>query len=189
MACVSVSAFMTTAIATGRNIGPGDEAFIVGRFVSHEGTERNTPTVRFGNIGMMPQEPMQNAFGSLQETFLVECRSIPGYSGSPVFVYIDPILPRAPYSATPAMPVYQPEWHGPWLLGVGWCHLHDYEPVYQADKETRTSPAQWVKSRSGMAGVIPAWRLRALLETDELVEQRTQKDERITAEKNSDLKS
>src|SRR6266568_6442901 len=35
-------------------IGPGDETFFVGRFITHEGTQKNTPTARFGNISMMP---------------------------------------------------------------------------------------------------------------------------------------
>ena len=185
LACVPLRAFMTKDMAQGLGIGPGDEAFMVGRFISHEGKQKNTPTVRFGNLAMMAHEPMTNKYGQAQETFLVECRSIPGYSGSPVFVFINPTLPRPPYWFTPAMPVYRPEYHGPWLLGVDWCHIQNYETVLEEDKETPCVPQRWAKSNTGMAGVIPAWRLASLLEIDELVVQRKQRDDRITAEKNT----
>jgi hypothetical protein len=67
-------------------IGIGDDTFMVGRFSAQDGVQRNTPTVRFGNISMMPSSEQRN--------FLVEHRSLPGYSGSPVFVWINPYLPR-----------------------------------------------------------------------------------------------
>jgi hypothetical protein len=183
LACVPVKAFMTEDKSKGLGIGPGDEVFMVGRFISHEGKQKNTPTVRFGNISMMAHEPMENAFGQLQETFLVECRSIPGYSGSPVFMFIDLTLPRPPNWFTPAMPVYNPEAHGPWFLGIDWCHIYNYESVLKENKEAPLVPKQWVRSNTGMAGVIPAWRLQSLLNTEGLVAQRKERDERITAER------
>jgi hypothetical protein len=70
------------------NIGPGDEAFVVGRFINHEGRQQNLPTVRFGCVAQMPWEPIKQDTGFEQESFLVEARSIAGYSGSPVFAYI-----------------------------------------------------------------------------------------------------
>lgn len=64
--------------------GPGTEVFFVGRFLHHQGRERNHPTVRFGNIAQMPWEPVRTGRGIRQEAFLVEARSESGYSGSPV---------------------------------------------------------------------------------------------------------
>jgi hypothetical protein len=162
---------------------PGDEVFMIGRFFSHEGTQRNTPSVRFGNISMLPHEPMRNDRGFDQESFLVEQRSLPGYSGSPVFVYIDPANPRPPEWKTPVRTRFRPEFNGPWLLGIDWCHLHNFEPVLKNDQETRAEPKQWVKSHTGMAGVIPAWRVLGLLETEVLVKQREKEDADITAQK------
>ena len=51
------------------------------------GKQRNRPTVRFGNVAMMPEDVWHEAAQRYQESFLVEMRSLPGYSGSPVFVY------------------------------------------------------------------------------------------------------
>ena len=183
LACVPVNAFITEDKVIGLGIDPGDEAFMVGRFISHEGMQKNTPTVRFGSIAMMAHEPMKNAFGKLQETFLVECRSISGYSGSPVFIFITPTLPRPPHWFTPAMPVYRQDVHGPWLLGIDWCHIENYESVLKEDRETPCIPKQWVKSNTGMAGIIPAWRLQILLNMEGLAAQRKQRDDRITAER------
>jgi hypothetical protein len=70
------------------DIGPGDEVFMVGRFITEHNQQRNAPSVRFGNISMIYAEPVFNIeTGKDQEGIAVEMRSIPGYSGSPVFVY------------------------------------------------------------------------------------------------------
>jgi hypothetical protein len=37
-------------------IGPGDDLFYVGRFADHAGKYENLPSVRFGNLSMMPNE-------------------------------------------------------------------------------------------------------------------------------------
>jgi len=60
---------------------------MVGRFIGHDGHQRNTPAVRFGNIAMMPDEKIKAADGTEQEGFLVELRSVPGCSGSAVYIY------------------------------------------------------------------------------------------------------
>ena len=36
-------------------IGPGEDIFMAGRFVDHDGADTNVPAVRFGNISVMPQ--------------------------------------------------------------------------------------------------------------------------------------
>ncbi|MEA2363917.1 MAG: hypothetical protein QOD71_3062 [Thermoleophilaceae bacterium] len=148
----------------------GTDTFMVGRFVTHEGKQRNTPTVRFGNVSMLPEEPLWHKKYKLwQDSFLVEVRSLPGYSGSPVFGYV-PIPP----SGKKLEPGDDPELAGMAvrLIGVDWCHLRDWADVYQADEETKTGDR--VALNSGMAGVIPAWKLTELLEDDELARDRKQ---------------
>jgi hypothetical protein len=66
-------------------VGPGTDTVTVGRFITHDGKQRNLPSLRFGNIAMMPLEPVAHPDGYLQESFLIESRSLSGYSGSPVF--------------------------------------------------------------------------------------------------------
>jgi hypothetical protein len=84
---VTIEEFITKEIIKQHDFGPGDEAFVVGRFVNHEGKQQNTPSARFGNVAQMPIDPIRGKRASGyfdQESFLVEVRSIPGYSGSPV---------------------------------------------------------------------------------------------------------
>jgi hypothetical protein len=80
--------FLTEAIITTVGIGPGGDAFMVGRLVTAAGFQRHKPIVRFGNVSMMADaaEPMSNDDYGPQVSFLVECRSLSGFSGSRVFV-------------------------------------------------------------------------------------------------------
>jgi len=192
---IHVANFITRESIAKLNIGPGDDVFMVGRFISHEGKQRNAPAVRFGNIAMDAKETMTNEYGKEQETFLVDCRSVPGYSGSPVFVLLDPLLPRPPEFLQPrkfvrsalkaeddpidnprridiSLPSYHPNVHGPWLLGVDWVHITNCSPILKSDRKTKVTPHKWVELNTGMAGVIPAWRLRELLYSPELEMQR-----------------
>jgi len=68
---------------------PGDEVFFYGRFIQHDGRQRNKPVMRFGNISMLPDESASIDMGTHQQVaFLVECRSLSGFSGSPAFVQL-----------------------------------------------------------------------------------------------------
>jgi hypothetical protein len=73
---------------------PGDEVVMIGRMVNHAGRQKNRPIVRFGNIAMMPDEddPVELPIGP-QVAFLVDCRSLPGTSGSAVLGYLHPERP------------------------------------------------------------------------------------------------
>lgn len=77
----------------------GDDVFIVSRFIQHDGKQTNQPAVRFGNISVMPREDSPISLGRqvnvptqerIQEqvAYLLEVRTIPGASGSPVFLHI-----------------------------------------------------------------------------------------------------
>jgi hypothetical protein len=54
---IGVDQFITPSIIDEHKIGPGDEVFMVGRFIDAEGRQRNTPSVRFGNIARMNIDP------------------------------------------------------------------------------------------------------------------------------------
>ena len=66
-------------------LGPGDEVFMIGRFISHDGKLKNHPSTRFGNLSMLPAQ-IKNEYGLDQESFAVDMRSISGYSGLPAFI-------------------------------------------------------------------------------------------------------
>lgn len=161
------SQFLTKELAQQHNVGAGDDVFMVGRFVSHEGRQRNTPIVRFGNISMMPWEPIEHARGIEQESFLLEMRSLSGFSGSPVFLIRGTI---------------------DYLLGVDWAHMASYDEVKKMNPNTGrlegVPEGYVVKSNSGQMAAVPAWKLQELLDQEELVTQRKRSDERLEKQAN-----
>jgi hypothetical protein len=156
--------FLTEDNVRTYRIGPGDDCFMVSRFVAHDGRQRNTPSVRFGAIAQMPTERIKFDDGSEQESFLVEARSIAGHSGSPVFIWL------LPFSGTFAGGRVSGSWtYGPWLLGVDHCHLFSQESVF--DRKTgRSVNKDWsVRGNTGMMGVVPAWRLAEMFKFPDVI--------------------
>ena len=138
------------------NVGVGDDVYFMGRFIAHDGKQRNQPVARFGAIAMMPGEPVhQKERGFDQESFLVEARSLGGFSGSPVMLHIPPFSPR-----------FRTGTHGPdpegasasvttALIGVDWGSM-------RLDEATNT----------GIMGVVPVWKLEELLDDEEVRQAR-----------------
>lgn len=156
-----------------QNYGPGDQVVYIGRFVGHAGKYENTPSVRFGNISMNPneREPViydtDDATRRSQVGFMVEARSRSGYSGSPVFTLNQHVV-NDKRAVWPQMDMR--------LLGVDWGHLP--EKVFLTDPQGYFHGSRWqVEVHAGMMGVIPAWHLLDFLDTaPRLIEQRKQDD-------------
>jgi hypothetical protein len=164
---IPVDEFVTPQILKDFLIGPGDEVFMVGRFIGHQGTSRNAPALRFGNVSMIAVEPVwQGEFRPrYQDSFLVEMRSISGYSGSPVIVFFGTMGTR-PHKPVGNMTLASGVINRSWLLGVNWGHLPRKSRVLDpADRDTGMK----VVENTAMATVVPAWTLRELLDQDELV--------------------
>ena len=166
--------FITEQSVAEWNIGPGDNVFVMGRFINHEGKQKNTPALRFGNIAMSPDEPIRQENGHLQLSFLIETHSSGGYSGSPVVVFIPP-------ADRPFRKISQRYGAGLWLLGVDWGHIPQWQPVVR-----RTNPKEkyddWgIRNNTLMAGVVPAWQLRELLDIKEFTDMRKEIDNQTKA--------
>lgn len=167
---VSESMIITEEIVDSANVGIGDEVFLVGRFKEKEGKETNTPTARFGTIAMMPNEPVwHEEFGTEQICYLTETRTVTGYSGSPVFLYIPSKTPRfdgdiGSEGRTLKEPILG-------LLGVHWGHLKEKIPVLEdkpKTREKRVKTGKYIEMNSGMGMTVPAWKIQELLERPEL---------------------
>ena len=76
----------------------------------------------------MHQEKILHRLGHWQENISVEMRSIGGYSGSPVTIYI------APFALRPNDDTMRPEIRQ-WLLGVDWGHVPHRELVLTSSGE------------------------------------------------------
>ena len=62
----------------------GDEVCVVGLYTTHYGHTRNIPVARVGHIAAMPEEKVMTDRGYVVG-YLIECHSIGGLSGSPVY--------------------------------------------------------------------------------------------------------
>ena len=171
---------VTRQIIADFNLGVGDETFLIGRLIGHDGRQKNAPVARFGNISLMadPKEPIKCAGGPAQEGFLVECRSLSGFSGSPVFIFTGQVFSGD--SATLAVKAAPSDIQmsqggdsvngkpisvtgaGPWLLGIDWGHFPRKETVFD---EKGLETQYRVISNTGIACVLPAWHIMDLLNT------------------------
>ena len=205
---VELEEFITPDIISREDIGIGDDTFMVGRFVNHEGRQQNAPAIRFGNIAMMPKEKITSPYGIDQESFLVEVRSLPGYSGSAVFLFspgaeddmsvrrdgIDRVRKndtafdsKSPHEQREILYKFtQPK--GPYLLGIDWCHIPRKASILNRDGK-RIDEGWYVEENTGMAGVIPAWKIAEILDSEELKMQRKVTDDEVTKKKQSSIVS
>jgi hypothetical protein len=140
------------------NVGIGDDVFMVGRFISHEGKQRNQPLARFGNIAMMPGEPVLDGRGLLVEAFLIEMRSLPGFSGSPVFLYVGP----GSYRGNDTMMPFYEEQIG--LLGIDTGHKMLSSEIIDKGTGKPLNMTWYVLQNTGVAIVAPVWRIRDVID-------------------------
>ncbi len=163
-------------------IGLGDDLFLVGRFLNHDGKQRNIPVVRFGTIAMMPNEPIvyEDKLAKRQkqqESFLIEIRTIPGFSGSPVFVHMpwdtrqkDPHFRPSPLEKQ----ISERDGFLEKLLGIEWCRLKG-----ETAKSPMINGATFdIQVTSGMSACIPAWKITDLIETNDTLMKRRADHER-----------
>lgn len=169
IAAIPSRMFLTKEMLIPLGIGVGDETFVVGRFVNHEGKQKNKPTARFGTIAMMPDEKdgiYNEHLGKEVEAYLVETHTIGGYSGAPVALHIPPLSNR-PGDAKPSW-----TWRGHWLLGVDFCHLVTYDDIYEPRKGGLVKTEYKAQTSTGMLAVVPAWELLTLLNEQHFVDER-----------------
>jgi len=162
------------------DFGPGDEAFLIGRYVDLEGRSHNVPTVRTGVVSVLPAEPIfQPERGHNQETILIEGRSLSGYSGAPVFVTLAPhiqgTIDNVPFvnqlSGSPCV-----------LLGIVYGHhpwRHPIRELAEVDSQSPNKTKPYVEGNSGMMMVIPPEKVLDILDLPELVELRLKKEKEV----------
>lgn len=125
-------------------VGVGDEVFMIGRFINHQGLKENRSSARFGSISMMLEKIWVKEDHRYQEGFAVEMRSRTGFSGAAVAVY-----------RTAATVLAQVKHLDFWaILGVNWGYVLD-----EHGENT------WLN------GVVPAWKVIDLLEKTDLKKQ------------------
>lgn len=143
---IPMALLFTDVRAMELQIGIGDDIHSVSRYISQEGRERNTPVVRHGHIAMMPREEIVYNCGAReykQLLYMLEIRSRPGFSGSPVMVDARPTpIPERPQHWELAPQLWE-GFHG--LLGM------------------ECAAAMEGEINEGMAWAIPAGRILEVL--------------------------
>lgn len=141
-----------------KNIGLGDEVFVVGLFKSHHGQQRNIPILRVGNLAMARGEPVLTDYCGYVDAYLVEARSISGLSGSPVFIHA-PIFDPRPGTFTQF-----------YLLGLMHGHFDvknfNEDIVLDSDHNTTTG------INTGIGVVIPVEKILETIDQPDLSEMR-----------------
>ncbi len=146
--------------------GPGEEVVMLGRFLGYDGTDENKPAARFGHLAMASPVPIKHPWGFTQPSFLIECRSVSGYSGSPIFIY------RVQTTIAAGLVAIGSERGGkaalPRFLGLDWGNLDRVGHNDYAIDWAETDAAASFPRRSGMMVAVPAWRLTGLLDSEEV---------------------
>jgi hypothetical protein len=155
-----------------RDIGPGDDVFMIGRFVDHDGAGTNVPSVRFGHISVMPQPITQPTGATRLNSFILDVNSRTGYSGSPVFIFRTPASDITTGSVHIGSPYIK-------LLGLHWGQFPELWEIEGGMKPlpqgvSITDDALYVKGLSGMTLALPAWAIREFLDMPHFVSQRAQ---------------
>jgi hypothetical protein len=159
--------------AAEEKIGPGDDVFMVGRFIDIDAKRVNVPALRFGNISTLPVPVIQpNRYTG--PSYCVDMHSRTGFSGSPVFVFRTPgnslewALTGGPINLG-----------GKSLLALLGIHCGQFPEEMVIKKKKRKllgrresahsegAHEEYVEGMSGMTIVIPAWRILELLERED----------------------
>jgi hypothetical protein len=165
--------------------GPGEEVVMLGRFLGYDGTDENKPAARFGHLAMSSTVPIKHPWGFTQSSFLVECRSVTGFSGSPIFIY------RVQTTVAAGLLAIGSDRGGkdaPRLLGLDWGNLDRVGRNDYAIDWTEADAAASFPRRSGMMVAVPAWRLAELLDSEEVQDvKRKAEDESAKASEGVNL--
>ena len=158
-------------------VDTGEDVFMVGRFMDHDGGEVNVPAVRFGNISVMPTLMQVGELTHPQQYYCIDMHSRTGFSGSLVVAYrtlgsdlsgkdarilYDEVVNAVKRGMTPDL---WPYWG---LLGIH-CGQFMEQMELKADKETAR---KYVIGMSGMTLVAPAWDIEDTLNLPKLQEER-----------------
>ena len=132
-----------------KGIGIGDETYSISLFGFKQQVISKTPIARIGNIAMLPLMKAPTEFGDT-EVYVIEARSLSGFSGAPVFVRQTVNLPSQKDAEGEE---FNPNALGyMYLLGL----LHGHRELGPQDRGVNT----------GLAFVVPAEKIKELLASD-----------------------
>ena len=145
-----LSMFVDDSMIKENNISEGDTAFFIGLMAQYYGNTKNHPVVRRGALALMTDEEIDTPTGR-QKAFIAELLSWPGNSGSPVFLNLVGLR------------------DGNLTLGMKLRFLGILSGSFVNKRQGTvldTQTAQWGdEMNTGISFIIPASRVKAILES------------------------
>jgi hypothetical protein len=173
-----------------RYIRAGEDVFMVGRFMDHDGGEVNMPAVRFGHVSVMPTPIDIPEIGRPRDYYCVDVHSRSGFSGSPVFAYktigsdltgedLRNLMERTVNAAKGERIAPPRPYLG--LLGIHCAQFPEPLPIERVENATSK---EYVVGLSGMTLVAPSWAIIEAMNLPELQKERDALDAAATEEAN-----
>jgi hypothetical protein len=147
---INLSMLATKEKIESPNIDAGDSVIFAGYFYQFGGEKKIQPIVREGVLAMMPDEEIKTTLQKLGHLYLADLHAFHGNSGSPVLVNVGGIR----NTSASAVPSYL-------LLGIISGYFPEGE-IFSVPAATLTGE---VHDNSGIATVVPAYELKALLDS------------------------
>jgi len=143
-----------------KDIGIADKVIFPSMLINFMGLTRNYPMTRTGFIAQIPDGKLpikldlgKRKINTQQEVIFLDATSIPGVSGSPIFLWPGPRAIHGNFNLGRAKPL---------LLGV----MHGFYPAIPSRREQLK-----YRENSGIAIIFPAWKLREIIESDAVRER------------------
>lgn len=142
-----------------------DRIIFPSMLINFMGLSKNYPVVRNGTIALIPKEkvPLKYKVGSKeiitkQEVILVDATSIPGASGSPIFLWPGPRLKNK---------TFQIGGTKPYLIGI----MHGFYPAWPKEIiELEITEAKLMyQENSGVAIIFPSWKLNDIFKQEKFL--------------------
>lgn len=167
--CIGIDELMTAEEA---QFSPGDDVFMIGRFVNHDGVTTNRPAIRCGSISVDPTPVPGMSNGAGVSYYCLDMHSRTGFSGSPVFAYRTPgsDLADAYTRKVNLKPAVMR------LLGIH-CGQFSEELVISEKGVERGRVAGY----SGMTIALPAWHIGAIINGPHFATLRAQGEAELAA--------
>jgi hypothetical protein len=155
--------FLTSDIWKQFAVTPGDKVLTSGFFRLYTGVHQFQPMVREGVLAMVPDDAMQSTLCQPARVYLADLHVIPGNSGSSVFLGPKSFLGGLVRPSNGAVPYL--------LLGVVAGYMYEDSDL---TLRTTTDYEAVLHANSGIAIVVPAEQLKALLMSAPLRQLREQ---------------
>jgi hypothetical protein len=163
---LAITNIASKEIFTQEEIAPTDKVVFPCMLVHFMGTTQNYPIIRDGSVALIPDEPVPLEYDvgkrhitTRQQIIMIDATSIPGASGSPVFLWPGPRAKGGVYSLGTKS----------WLLGI--MHGFFQFPREAREVETQLSKYTVFDENTRIAIIFPSWRLLEILSGEKLKER------------------